>query len=114
PERPDETKLSLGERFQNIVGVLNEVSKFNREITLASEVRNLPDGTSAEVTTIYVGIGKAYYVNNKGDIAGIGSASENGWRWRTANEAAPEIARAIAILKNEQAAAFTQLPVEIN
>jgi septal ring factor EnvC (AmiA/AmiB activator) len=113
PENPDETKLSLGERFQNIVGVLNEVNKFNREITVTSEVRKLPDGTSAEVTALYIGIGQAYYVNGKGDVAGIGTASPEGWVWTPANKAAAGIAKAIAILKNETAAAFVQLPVEI-
>lgn len=113
PENPAETKLSLGERFQNIVGVLNEVNKFNREITVTSEVRKLPDGTSAEVTALYIGIGQAYYVNGKGDVAGIGTASPEGRVWTPANKAAAGIARAIAILKNETAAAFVQLPIEI-
>ena len=113
PENPDETKLSLGERFQNIVGVLNEVNKFNREITVTSEVRKLPDGTSAQVTALYIGIGQAYYVNGKRDVAGIGTASPEGWVWTPANKAAAGIAKAIAILKNETEAAFVQLPIEI-
>lgn len=113
PEDPDETKLSLGVRFQNIVGVLNEVNKFNREITVTSEVRVLPDGTSAEVTVLYIGIGQAYYVNGNGDVAGIGTSSPEGWVWIPANEAAAGIAKAIAILKNETTATFVQLPIEI-
>ena len=113
PENPDETKLSLGERFQNIVGVLNEVNKFHREITVTSEVRELPDGTSAEVTVFYVGIGYAYYANGNGDVAGIGTTSTDKWVWKPANDDAPRITEAIAILKNEAPAAFVQLPIEI-
>ncbi len=113
PENPEETKLSLGERFQNIVGLLNEVNKFNCEITVASEVRKLPDGTSTEVTALYVGIGQAYYVNRDGDAAGIGTASPKGWSWTPANESAARISEAIAILKNETAASFVQLPIKI-
>lgn len=113
PENTDKTKLSLWERFQNIVGVLNEVNKFNREITVTSEVHKLSDGTSAEVTAIYIGIGQAYYSNGNGDVAGIGTASPEGWVWKPANEAAAAIAKAIAILKNETAAAFVRLPIEI-
>ncbi len=113
PKDTKETKLSLGERFQNIVGVLNEVNKFHREITAVSEVRKLPDGSSAEVTVLYVGIGQAYYANGNGDIAGVGTASPDGWIWTPANDAAPRISKAIAILKNETAAAFVQLPVKI-
>ncbi|MDR4506920.1 MAG: DUF3450 domain-containing protein [Candidatus Brocadiaceae bacterium] len=113
PENPDKTKLSLGERFQNIVGVLNEVNKFNREIVVASEVRELPDGASAEVTVLYIGIGKAYYVSGNGNAAGIGTSSPDGWVWSPANDAAAGIAGAIAILNNETAAAFVQLPIEV-
>jgi FtsZ-binding cell division protein ZapB len=113
PANGEETKLSLAERFQNIVGILNEVNKFSREITLTSEVRSLPDGTSAEVTALYVGIGPSFYANANGKLAGTGTPSESGWVWTPANDAAPQIMEAIAILKNEQVASFVQLPVEI-
>ena len=113
PENADETKLSLAERFQNIIGILNEVNKFNREITLTSEVRSLPDGSSAEVTALYVGIGQAYYASTDGKIAGTGTSSADGWIWTPDNKAAAEISQTIAILNNEQVAGFVQLPVEI-
>lgn len=114
PEDVEETQLSLAERFQNIIGILNEVNKFSREITLTSEVRSLPDGTSAEVTALYVGIGQAYYTSADGKIAGTGTSSADGWVWTADNGIAADISQAIAILKNEQVAAFVQLPVEIN
>jgi len=113
PDDPGETKLGLGDRYANVVGLLNEVNKFQREITVTSEVRTLQDGTTAEVTSLYVGIGQGYYCTADEDAAGIGSATEDGWTWTPANEAAGEIARAIAILQNEQAADFVRLPVRI-
>lgn len=113
PENTGDTKLSFSERFQNIVGILNEVNKFNREITMTSEVRTLPDGSSAEVTALYVGIGQAYYTSADGKHAGTGTSSPDGWVWTPDNRIAPQVAEAIAILKNEQVAAFVQLPVEI-
>jgi len=87
PEDPADTKLSLGERFQNVIGVLNEVNKFNGEVSVTSEVRALANGSSAEVTALYLGIGQAYYVNASGDAAGIGTASADGWVWTPADEA---------------------------
>ncbi len=114
PENTGDTKLSFAERFQNIVGILNEVNKFNREITMTSEVRTLPDGSSAEVTALYAGIGQAYYVSADGKHAGTGTASSEGWVWTPDNRIAPQVTEAIAILKNEQVAAFVHLPVEIN
>ncbi len=113
PENTGETKLSFSERFQNIVGILNEINKFNREVTMTSEVRTLPDGSSAEVTALYVGVGQAYYVSGDGKHAGTGTSSTDGWVWTPDNRIAPQVAEAIAILKNEQVAAFVQLPVEI-
>ena len=83
------------------------------EILVTSEVRALPDGSSAEVTAIYLGLGQGYYSGANGSIAGVGTATEEGWEWTPADDAAPEIARVVAILKNEEAAAFVQLPVEI-
>lgn len=109
----EETKQSLSERFQNIVGILNEINRFNREITVTSEVRTLPDGTAAEVTALYVGIGQAFYVGANGKVAGIGRPSSNGWVWTPADDAAPQIAETIAILQNEQVASFVKLPFEI-
>jgi hypothetical protein len=76
-------------------------------------VRTLPDGTSAEVTALYLGIGQAFYSGANGKIAGIGTASDQGWVWKQADESAAEIARIIAILNNESVASFVQVPVEI-
>lgn len=113
PEPSSETRLSISERYQNVVGILNEVNKFNREITITSEVRTLPDGTSAEVTALYLGIGQAFYSGANGKIAGIGTVTDQGWDWKPANESAAEIAQIIAILNNERVASFVQVPVEI-
>lgn len=113
PDGDGQTKLSTAERFQNVVGILNEVDKFNREITAASEVRSLSDGSSVEVTALYVGLGQGYYANASGTLAGVGKATESGWQWQEANEVAVQISEAIAILKNEKAASFVQMPVDI-
>lgn len=113
PGTPD-NKLSLAERFQNIVGILNEVNKFQRDIALVSEVRVLADGSSAEVTTVYFGLGQAYYATANGKSAGRGSATAEGWIWVPANESAAEISRMIAVLKNEQVASFVSVPLRVD
>jgi hypothetical protein len=114
PKAGAETKSSLGERFQNIVGILNEVNKFNGEIALFSEVRTLEDGSSAEVSAMYVGVGQAYYVTGDQKHAGLGTSSADGWIWKPINAAAVDIALAIAILENEQPADFVHLPIQID
>lgn len=113
PDDPEKTNKSLSERFQNVVGILNAVNKFNLDVTLANEIRVLPDGTKAEVQTLYLGIGQAYYVSASGGLAGVGRSSADGWEWAPANDLADDIARAIAILENEQVPGYVPLPVEI-
>ena len=113
PDDPANTEVSLSERFQNVIGILNEVNKFNRDITVTNELRELPGGSMAEVTVVYVGLGQAYYVTSGGDGAGVGRPAAEGWEWTAANHLAPEISRTVEILKNAQPPAFVPLPVEI-
>ncbi len=114
PAEGAEAKVALDQRFRNVLGILNEVDKFSREITLVSEVRALADGTSAEVTTLYLGISHGFYVNGPGTLAGVGSGTASGFEWRSTPEAAPAITAAIAILNNERVAEFVALPVRID
>ncbi len=113
PDNPEETKLTTSARFQNVVGILNEVNKANRKITVTSEVRDLDDGTSVEVTTLYAGIGQGFYAGANGKLAGYGFSSAEGWEWVEENDSAPQISDAIAIYENEKVAAFVQVPVKI-
>jgi len=107
-------KVELDQRFRNVLGILNEVDKFAREITLVSEVRALADGTSAEVTTLYLGISHGFYVNGAGTLAGSGHGNERGFEWQPASEAAASVAAAIAILNNERVAEFVALPIRVD
>jgi len=113
PEDPQPGEDSLGDRFQNVIGILNEVNKFNREITVTSEVRTLPDGTAAQVEVLYVGIAQAYFAGAQGNVGGIGTPSPDGWTWTPADDFAPQIAQAIAMVKNERVAGFVRLPLRI-
>lgn len=110
--------LSLSVRYQNVIGVLNAVDKWNRTITLKSEIRELGSGRSVEVSVLYIGLGQAYYVggigkDGKATLAGVGLAAPTGWMWREANGLAPAIQRAVAIYNNEGLAKLVQLPVQI-
>lgn len=113
PEKDKDVKQSVSERFQNVVGILNEVDKFNRDISVFSEIRTFNDGTSVEVAALYVGLGQAFYASANGNVAGTGTATDQGWTWKEDNLSAPYIADAIAILKNEKVATFVPVPVEI-
>jgi len=113
PLQPEATKTRVEERYRNVLYVCKQVHKWNREITLKSEVHTQPDGSSVEVTVMYIGIGQGYFTGGGGKVAGTGSATPNGWLWTSDRELGADIAAAIAILKNERVAAFVRLPVQI-
>jgi hypothetical protein len=113
PADPATTKMSPGERMQLVVGILNEVDKFNGSISVVSEVQKNPAGAEVQVQTLYLGLGQAYFVDKAREHAGIGVPTPEGWQWTPRPELAPRIARVIAVYENTQPAAFVSLPVTI-
>jgi hypothetical protein len=105
-------RVALAERFQNVLGILNELNKANNEITVNYEVRTLSDGKLAEVRVIYVGLAQAWYVSARGE-AGIGRATPEGWTWLPADAVAGEVLQALEIIQGKQPPAFVPLPVTL-
>jgi hypothetical protein len=93
--------------------VLMEANKFNNTIVETSEMREQADGPRLNVTTLYLGLGQAYYVGRDGRNAGVGVPGEDGWEWTPTDEAAAEVAKAIAIMRDEQPATYVKLPAQI-
>jgi hypothetical protein len=113
PTTPAAARLSLGERMQNIIGILSEVDKFNSAVTVVSEIKKADDGKEVAVRTMYLGLGAAYYVDKSGTTAGVGVPGDDGWQWTARNDLAPKIAKLIYIYENASAAEFVPLPVTI-
>jgi hypothetical protein len=113
PGDPEETKRSVLERMQNVVGIVNEVDKFNGAVTVESEVQQNPSGAEIQVRTLYLGLGQAYFVDKSGEHAGMGIPAANGWSWTARPELGLAIQNAIAVYENTQPAAFIGLPVHI-
>jgi hypothetical protein len=112
PEDAANTKVAVAERFQNVVGILNEVNKANNEILVNFEVHTLADGKPSEVKAIYVGLAQAYYVSAKGE-AGIGRPTDEGWKWEPSKSVASDVLMALDILQGKHSPAFVPLPVKI-
>lgn len=113
PTDPSKTDQSLAERYGNVVAIVNEIDKFNREVTVRSEVRDLGDGSQVEVTTLYLGVGQAFYVSADRSVAGVGTVSDEGWTWVDMPSRAADIQRAISVHGTNQPAAYVPLPVLI-
>ena len=112
PSDPTNTRVSVAERFQNVLGILNELNKANNEITVSYEVHTLGDGRPSEVKAIYVGLAQAYYVSGGGE-AGIGRPTSEGWKWEPSSAAADDILIALEILEGKHTPAFVPLPVRV-
>ena len=112
PAEGVETHVSAAERFQNVLGILNELNKANNDIAVSYEVRTMADGRTAEVKVIYVGLAQAYYVSARGE-AGIGRPSADGWVWEPAPAVAADVLSALEILQGKQSPAFVPLPVKL-
>jgi hypothetical protein len=112
PEDPSTDRVSIGERFQNVIGILNEIHRANADISLVTEIRALADGKPSEVKTVYLGLAQAYFLGARGE-AGVGEPAAEGWQWRAANEIAPHVSEVIEILENKGKPKFVKLPVTV-
>ncbi len=107
------TKMPVTERVQVLVGILNEVDKFNNAVNLFSEKRKNEKGEEVAVETVYVGLGAAYFVNDANNFAGTGAPGPNGWEWAIKSEIASPVREVVRIYRNERPAQFVTLPVTI-
>jgi hypothetical protein len=107
------TQIKAVERVQALVGALNELDKFNNSLAVFSEKRRNSQGTEISVQTVYVGLGAAYFVNDTGDFAGVGSPGPNGWEWTVKPELAASVQDILRIYRNEKPARFIPLPVQL-
>ena len=114
PDDPNNTKLSLGERVQNIVGILSQADKFNTTITLSNESREIADGKVVQVTTLYWGLAMAYFVDNSGTYAGIGTPNSDGWEWQEMADTGPKIKQLLDIYEGSQEIKFVSVPARVN
>jgi hypothetical protein len=112
PEDASNTRVSAAERFQNVLGILNELNKANNEITVAYEVHTLAGGKPSEVQAIYVGLAQAYYVSASGE-AGIGRPTADGWKWEPSKAVAGDVSTALEILQGKHTPVFVALPVKL-
>ena len=114
PEDSANTTLSLGERVQNIVGILSQADKFNTTITASSESREIDTGKVVEVRTLYWGLAMAYYVDASGDYAGIGFPGGDGWQWPQIEGSGPSIQHLLGVYEGSEDIQFVEVPARIN
>jgi hypothetical protein len=113
PEDPADTKLSLGERVQNIVGILSQADKFNNTVTFTAETRQVDNGKEVEVRTLYWGVALAFYADATGEYAGIGHPGEESWEWPRIEGAGADIVRLLDVYEGVADIQFVEVPARI-
>ncbi len=102
------------DRMAVLIGILNEVDKFNAEFNFDRVEKTLNTGETRLVDVIYLGLAVAYYADEQGRIGGIGTPAEGNWKWEERNDLAPAIRQAIRFYQGEvKPALMVELPVEI-
>lgn len=112
-EGADLKNITAAERFQNVLGILNELGKANNELTTLPEIHDIGEGKKAEVKVVYVGLGQGYFVNSAGSIGGLGLPSDKGWTWTTDAAIAPKMREVVEVMKKTVAPKLVELPAEI-
>lgn len=112
PTDPEATRLTVAERLQAVVGLLNFADRFNTGVQREVEIREV-DGRQLEVETLYFGLAGAFFSDASGQFAGTGHPGNDGWEWISRPESATAIARMIAVFRGTREASFQSVPVEI-
>ncbi|MEM9481115.1 MAG: DUF3450 family protein, partial [Verrucomicrobiota bacterium] len=111
----EEINSSISERYVNVLGILKAMDDFDNAITLTVESREMSDGKTANVDTLYFGFSRAVYVGtgDRANEAGFGIPGAEGWTWTAAPEQAKAIGSVIRMYRGEEDAAFVPLPFSV-
>jgi hypothetical protein len=115
PEDAENTRIQLGQRLMNVLGVLAQAEKFNATATFVGETRAVNGAEKVQVRTLYWGLAQAIYVDARGESAGIGRPGSGGWEFSNQPELADAAERLLDIYEgNVDAIEFVSVPVEIH
>lgn len=111
----EDIKSSVGERFVNVLIVINEVNKFHSDVIVINERRKLADGRELEVRVIYFGLAAAYFAGSgeTADVGGMLVPGPNGWETVEDPKVAVLVDEVIAMNKGDKVAGFVSLPVKV-
>lgn len=107
--------LSVGDRMQHTMTILNRCMQFNRVVTSVEEVLT-PGGESApkSLEVIYWGLSHGYALDRAAGKAWLGSPGPAGWAWEPRPEALKDVVRLLAIATDKADPDFVLVPAKLN
>jgi hypothetical protein len=103
----------IGERVQLVFGLYSQLEKLDRGVHDGRMVLTAPDGRRVEMDVLFLGLAMGYAVSPDGRRAAVGRPGGEGWSWEWRPELAASIAKALAIHRKQEPAAFLALPVRV-
>ena len=110
-EGPIKARLTLRQRVETIVSLLQSIHLFHRTVTLERQEFTLDDEKSREFMVLYFGLGAAYFVNESGTVSGYGLPSNTGWIWTRKDDLAQEVSTGVQMMNNRAMPRFLELPL---
>lgn len=108
-------ELSVSDRMQHTMTVLNRCLQFNHVVSAGEEVITLPgEPTPKALEVIYWGLGQGYALDRGTGKAWRGAPAGAGWEWEPHPEAAAELSRLLAVASDKADPAFVMLPTKLN
>lgn len=104
PDRP------LQDRTRDVLMISQAWLNFHRSITVDSEIWE-GNGQKREVEILYLGMGRAFFVDQSGRISGFGVPGKDGWKWTDDPSLAGRIRIAIDVLSRREPPQFVKLPL---
>ncbi|MEM9016237.1 MAG: DUF3450 family protein [Verrucomicrobiota bacterium] len=102
--------IPLQNRVRSLLLILQAFNEFQSTISVHGDLLEL-DGELRQVDVLYLGMSRAFYVDESGKFAGIGLPAEKGWSWKEQNGLSSKIREAISIHSRDAAPAFVNLPL---
>ncbi len=112
PRPGRDVEMGLSQRMQNIVGILTQADNFNRSVTIETELRETESGSIA-VTTMYFGLGIAYFIDGSGEHAGYGVPAADSWKWTGDPEYRPVVRQLFDVYRRNVLATYVGTPLEV-
>lgn len=103
-------------RLQTVLILLTEMEKFQNTVTVRTDFHTASDGKKYEVSVIYLGLAKAYAVNEQGSFAEVGAPGlpgAEGWTFSEDNSLAADILTLVQSTKGETDAQFVTVPLSL-
>jgi hypothetical protein len=114
PADAGSSRMPLGARLVNVLGILAQAEKFDATATLVAETRALEGDQKVQIRTLYWGLGQAVWVDAQGHAAGLGRPGAGGWEFSEQAGLSGAAERFLDLYEgNVDAIDFVEIPVEV-